>query len=332
MPLEEFQIHTENSSAKFVPKVSLHEYFIDLLGGLVPGVLFLIGNLFLILSVIFVLSNIMNNDKPDSFGFFINSGIEAIKGTPSTFWLLIFMISFFFAYTVGHIFYRHDPKIPDMVSIKRLEKKLRLEGKDDDAIIAQLACITSDEESCQFPYSSYHEYLSQKKLEYLSKFVLWNTNRSKSYINILKTRLMYYHADKCGTIIRNEAHVRLASSTWYVSRFLFYAGIISLIIQGILIVISNVAVSPGNSMNLFIAPLIISVIVILFAFYFYRNIPEFMHYQRLREVFYVLDTYCIAFKEEPDKMKVPLNKFMDSIVDEYKRMNINTKIEKEHCL
>ncbi len=308
---------------KFVPKISMHEYFIDFLGGLVPGILFLVGNSFILFPSVYAFyCSLSNIQSVKSFIPFIKDFLVATKDTPSAIWLISFIVLFFLAYTIGHLFYRHDPNEPDKKSFLRLAKKNKYEN--DEKLKEELASDMNPS-NYQFPYTYYDEYLKKRKLDYLLPFVLWKGERSKAFINLLKTRLMYYRMDKCGTIIRNEAHVRMASSTWYVSRFLALFGLFGFLLSLLSLIISvNVTKqfeTFSQGLSWYLVFLILPLLVSLFSYYFYTTILNFLHYQRLREVFIVLDTYCTAFQENPDLMKTPVDDFMCDTVKEYNKYN-----------
>ena len=62
-------------------------------------------------------------------------------------------------------------------------------------------------------------------------------HRTKMFLNILKIRLQLAAADKCGEIVRNEAHVRMMSSVWYAARAVF--GVCCLSALAVLAAVSN---------------------------------------------------------------------------------------------
>ena len=318
--MEEFDLKSDYASAKFVPRISWQEYFVDILGGLVPGILFLIGNSFIIFPSIYALNaSIRGGNTGDSFFVHLKNILNSTQNTPSTIWIVSFIVIFFLAYTIGHLFYRHDPNKPDRRSFRRLVRKYGLE----DNIEGMKMELASDDDPthCQFPYSYYDRYLEKRGFDYLIPLVVWKSNnkkgendiRSKCWINLYKTRLMYYHQDKCGTIIRNEAHVRLASSTWYVSYFLIWFGLFGLAISISAVFLSIFYSNQFNeiipAISWYAIPILIPFMVSAFSFYFYWTILDFLHYQRLREIFIVLDTYYVAYKQNPKLMKLPIKKF-----------------------
>lgn len=310
-------IKTESAGVRFRPKVSFEEYFVDLLGGLVPGALFLAGSFFIFTPPIHAIYCALSVE-----GYSISSLevvkeiLNSIQGTPSAIWLILFLGGGLFAYTIGHLFYRHDPKIPDRKSFKRLYKKnckdAQSKGNEysNNKVEEDLACASSDE--CEFPYPAYHKYLEKRGLEHLIPFVVWKdqpTYRSKTYINLLKIRMRYFFPDKCGTLIRNEAHVRLASSTWYVARWLGVFGGVGSILAILSLFLSTQPSGYFKSvpdaipwhMFAFFSPFMI----MLLCFFIMRSITDFLHYQRLREVFYVLETAFTAFDSEKQLLNIP---------------------------
>lgn len=312
-------IKTESAGLRFNPKISLEEYFVDLLGGLVPGVLFLAGSFFIFFPPFHALFCALSvGENRVSFIGIIKVILISVQNTPSAIWLILFLGGGLFAYTVGHLFYRHDPKIPDRKSFERLHKRYRRYAKrqkieySKNEIEADLACASADE--CEFPYPSYHKYLKKRGLKHLIPFVVWQDQpsyRSKTYINLLKIRLRYFFPDKCGTLIRNEAHVRLASSTWYVARLLTWFAMFGLILAIVSLFLSMqtdvhfklLAYAFSWHMFAVLSPLMI----MMLCFFIMRSILEFLHYQRLREVFYVLETAYTAFDSQKKLLNFPFD-------------------------
>lgn len=191
------------------------------------------------------------------------------------------------------------------------------------------------EADCEFPYPKYDSYLRQRGLFHLLPFVKWSGEsfwRSKTYINLLKIRLRFYFPQKCSSIIRNEGHVRLASSAWFAARLLRYSCMISFGIFVIIIIddidlifaaANAVSVDRSNILTQtfsVIASFLESVLLNIFSINMYISIKhhssilipmlfvlilseltrsrveKFLHYQRMREVFFVLETSYSAFR------------------------------------
>ena len=87
----------------------------------------------------------------------------------------------------------------------------------------------------EFPYLYLKKYLVSRKLDDLAAVVTWGPEdanskqiRSKMSVNNIKIRLLALHPEKGKITIRNEAEVRLATSSWHASKALsiFSLGII----------------------------------------------------------------------------------------------------------
>lgn len=103
-----------------------HELMVDILGGLIPGALFLFSIILCIVFPIICYADPNNNN----FGFLVKDG--------DWFWIVAFLSFLILSYVIGHIFYRADIKMPDRADIRREQgKKLKsfVEGLpvDEDA-------------------------------------------------------------------------------------------------------------------------------------------------------------------------------------------------------
>ncbi len=293
-------------------RLSVEEFLVDFLGGLVPGVLFMVSAVFAVVPAIHAVTQSLSNERK-SILFDVTTLLESIQGTPNTVWLMVFTGGLLFAYVIGHLFYRHDPKKADRSSFKRLAG--RSENNTDKNKCYNLGCANEDD--CEFPYPDYDKYLEQRELTHLLPFVLWKSNkraRSKTYVNLLKVRLRHYFPDKCGQIVRNEAHVRLASSTWYVSIILMWigAGALTLSIASLLWSQPEAPEEWPAHLAWHMPALVAPVVVVAVSAFAWWTIRGFLHYQRLREVFFVLETAHTAFRGNYDVLFPPF----DSLGDE----------------
>ena len=264
------------------------------------------GVLLILLPAAQSLTMALSNGHQAPPGFGIPEIIAATRNTPSALWIAVLIGVVLIGYVVGHLFYRLDPKTPDRSGFTLLARNP--ENTGDKERRENLGCRTAQE--CEFPYPDYDHYLERRGLTHLIPFVLWRTHnakRSKTYINLLKIRLRHYFPNKYGALIRNEAHVRLASSAWYVSRVLIFTSIASLATIGGCIGRLVYARHAGTSGAVFAAvfaqhiPLVIPpLLVFAFGLFADRSIRRFFHYQRLREVFFVLETAYTAFRDQFD--------------------------------
>ncbi len=110
----------ENENKGDITGVKLaHELMVDIIGGLIPGVLFIFSIIMCVVFPFFCYSGIPNfpTDKGDTSGWF---------------WVVVFLTFLILAYVVGHIFYRSDIKMPDQKDLKkRMKKFFKKELKKD---------------------------------------------------------------------------------------------------------------------------------------------------------------------------------------------------------
>jgi len=157
----------------------------------------------------------------------------------------------------------------------------------------------------QFPYSHLKQYLKDRHLDYLADLVRWSgddwasqNRRAKHFINAIKIRLEFSHPEKVGAIARNEGHVRLSSSMWYVSeqlRRISYVGLCAGVAAPIAFGVTSWSLWPNPYFWIPLLPL-----STLVAFTRVRTIIErVLHYQREREVLFILETAYWANQKQP---------------------------------
>jgi hypothetical protein len=291
-----------NQSQEKLPAIAsiIREFFIDFLSSLVPGFLFTMFAIPLVLSTCVALSQ----------GQFDWTTIRTGMGPyHAELWCLTLVLS----YVLGCVFSKRDPKIPDQKSATHILKKDW--ASKDRAVIQgseeldekyrlfryldrftwfhryRVAKHLASGYGGQFPYSHLYEYLAARGLDHLAKRVPWRGQdpkidpRSKMFINILKVRLQFSNQKECNEIIRNEAHIRMMSSVWYAALQLEQVYLVLLFLLLILSPLDNTAKSPG-----FKTTLILLVVLLAGAEWLRRMIITFLHYQRVREIVYVLET------------------------------------------
>jgi hypothetical protein len=190
------------------------------------------------------------------------------------------------------------------------------------------ACVVP--EACKYPYPFMDEYLRKRQLIHLIDFVPWKEgnreSRSKSYINILKIRLHHFKPRLYSTLTKQEAHIRLASSTWYVAsnlesivvRFSIVLFCISFLLRGLQ---GDFRPLKGMLAHYFI-PFLLTFAVYLVANYSRKRIEQFFHYQRLREVVFVYETAYTAFRDDYDLLDPP---FRDLAQNNPPRLKISSR-------
>lgn len=320
-------------------KLTLHDFLVDLLGGLFPGVLFVAASVAMIVPSSLVLVSALG-EEPSATplrGVFSDL-LLATEGTPNMIWIGTFILFLLLCYVVGHLFYRSDPKNPDRASFVRLTAQRSMAGwvgslflkksslgrllgmhsgsdrsgqpapspeEDPDGhaqwLRDNLACTTSAE--CEFPYPFLADYLKTRGHHHLVRLVTWEDEvlwRSKTFVNRLKIWLEYHRPAKYRRIVRNEAHVRLASSMWYVALALGGIALISAVVTttGLGVALQRGwFASSSSAVSWYVVPILPILIVATWAQGTRVIIERFMHYQRLREVFYVLEIAHAAAEE-----------------------------------
>jgi hypothetical protein len=304
--------------------LSVEEFLVDFLGGLVPGVLFFTASSVVVIPLLHATLREQGKTNYPDLGSAIVKALSATQHTPGTLWFAVLLIVLLLAYVVGHLFYRHDPNGPDRRSFRYLARRPRYRNKtkrvallyrawlwlrrpwelDDRKLLrADLGCDSIRD--CQFPYPHYDEYLKVRGLHYLLPWVQWTKtkkHRSKNYINRLKIMLRQNHPDRCASIVRNEAHVRLASSTWYVARVLLVLSLSGLVWLSLLVwarVSSQSDTLGAVVVGDFLPEIACSSIVVVFSLYARFSIARFLHYQRMREVYYVLEIALVTLLNPP---------------------------------
>ncbi len=310
----------ERNEPEYVPtpKFPIHEFMVDFLGGLVPGSLFLVGACVALLPPIYVVFCLSDKSKVISLTEYFDKILTSTQHTPNMIWILGFAIFVAISYELGHLFFRRDPKNPDKKSFEKLAKKTKKkfpEAEYEDRLKSEFACTRK--EDCQFPYIYLKDYIGKRGHCHLCPFVVWKNDetifhRSKTFINLLKIRLKYHHPQKCSIIIRNEAHVRLASSSWYVAYALRICSIAGLFLVFISILIDIIAKISSESYFIYFPFFVPPIIVLLSGEYIRTRIEHFIHYQRLREVFYVLETAFTAFRGNWDLLDPPFSNLDDN--------------------
>ena len=210
-------------SPGFKLNVRVRDFFVDFLACLIPGFIFLITASIIIIGPVFI--GFLHYFYPIGSTEFNNifrslHNLVDLFGIKLWIYIGIALIS----YVVGHLLYRQDPKRPDYRSF--LKKRKEVMGYNSWVIAKGDGVIRDD---IQFPYSNLKKYLRERNSEALSDAICWTTrlaiekgdkSRSKSFINQLKTRIHFFYPENTINIIKNEAHIRLASSMWYASKYL----------------------------------------------------------------------------------------------------------------
>ena len=281
----------------------LSDFYIDFMGSLVPGLFTIVlAAAAIIWSAQVLCASIDMCTAPispelsttvPSLGDLAKINIEPYGVT----WVMLVI-----AYVLGSIFYRQDPKVPDHISAQLAYKHAAPEDRKRLAVqptssVAEAKGINPHD--CQFPYFFLYEYLNGRGLTHLAKLIPWKGDepdtwkyRTKMFINLIKIRLQFILPDKCKDIVRNEAQVRLATSVWYSTRWLMIACTVAIASVFVAVVVSFFSLSVFT--NTFFSVLVFDVSVFILACYIKRKVEKFIHYLRVREIVYVLETVHFA--------------------------------------
>jgi len=261
----------------------VQEMLIDLFGIVIPGFCFIILTIF---SIGFALSDLLQEAGQAKHLATVYAFIEN-----NTFISFIGIIMF--SYVIGHFFFRQDPKYPDFASIRQLPDADLMSG-----------CVRTREpvEGAQFPYQYLKEYLLERGFTDLAEYVHWSganfgkdeesKKRTKHAINRFKLSIKEYRSPLFFDVIKNEAHIRLMSSMWYMAKASIVCSLFSILL---LILINGVyyywtrtaGVRYAESLAISSSILVCSVIMKL-------SIERFLHYQRVREIVFVLHAWHLT--------------------------------------
>ncbi len=284
-------------------RIPVRELLVDLLGGLLPGTLYVLG----LIPAFFVPTAflLVALDKGRA-----SSPLEWNLPDSAVFWLAMFLLILMAAYTAGHLFFRQSPKKPDEKSVRRTRAHLEPgaavrvpPSEAPDSVRERFRrWLLPRVPNVEFPYLHLRDYLKHRGLSHLASLVPWDgtdaetyARRSKHFINMLKIRLEFSFPERMGRLIRNEAHVRLSSSTWYVARSLQTAALVGLVLAAAsngLLLIQEGHVLAFPQLTILALP----IIVVGVAEVVRRKVERVLYYQRVREVVFILETAYWASK------------------------------------
>jgi hypothetical protein len=300
-------------SAEHKYRVATQDFLVDGLGGLIPGILFLLGIVVVLAPALQALCGAMAPTLDEvSLTGSLEALLKASQNTPNMIWIAGFGCALMLSYFLGLLFYRLDPKTPDRKSFAGLAKG----GLSDQSMRERNEWLRQNygcdnERDCEFPYPYLRSYLKQRGHDHLLYLVPWFDNtsrRSKTHLNRLKIRLKYFCPEKCWPIVRNEAQVRLATSMWYVADVLKKISVCGLaaVVVAICVAYFHVRTNPMSSEILWkfarwAFPLVLSPVLAFSVSKFCKTrVERFVHYQRLHEVFYILELAHTASKEHSE--------------------------------
>jgi hypothetical protein len=293
----------------------VRDNIVDILGSLVPGLVFTT----LMVPAIALPTVIAVYQIPDIPTYPLQLA-ELLSGPISwdkaTFVIVPFIAIWLLAsYILGFIFFRQDPKLVDRMSARRIARKT--EDKDRDGLFFEAIesrswrfpfigltktfpfiyrkVFTLDAGNVEFPYINIKNALQARGVHYLSDKIPWDENnksdyikRTKHYANALKLRILMERPEEYSILARNEAHVRLSSSMWFICHSLRHFSLLGLDLYiGLVLLFWAFFGAPLEfSILVWFPPLIIY----LSAVWASIAIENTFHYQRTREIMFILET------------------------------------------
>ena len=265
---------------KDTSRVPVQDIVVDMLGSLVPGILYVTA---LFPAIISPLNTLIERITGGAGHLFDTSLFSPFSTTVAIAFAAFGVI---FAYVIGHLFFRQNPAAADSASWNRVKK-------------------ADEEDPGDYPYLNLKEELSRRGLDYLAKRVPWSLSvqnshhrRTKHFVNALKIRIGLSLPGKIGTIARNEAHIRLSSSLWHSFRALQRPATAGLAIGVLANLVSNWQFTipwPPATPTAMILPSIVLAIISPVT----RAVERTLRYQRRREIFFILETAYWAGKGTP---------------------------------
>ncbi len=166
----------------------------------------------------------------------------------------------------------------------------------------------------EFPYDALRRYLKSRQIDELAEMIKWDpvvpdvndadevkdpaSGRSKNFINQLKVHLQFRYPDECMGIMRNEGHVRLMASLWWLSRGILFISMAGIALSMYSPIINQNLIEDLRLEIRFHVAAIPPIAVFVLAYFMSINIEKFLHYQRVREIVHVLATSAEANKDE----------------------------------
>lgn len=217
----------------------LHEFYLEFFGTLIPGILAVTATILLGIGFYYCVTGDMA---------LISAFCETI--CKSFVGVIVFLT---ISYMMGAIAYRRNPKIPDAISaytqwkaaeacqFKEAAERLSIRF-DKRSMRPRCICdwiifvvnrakwiFEHANENIDYPYPLMRRYLLCRGLSHLAEYVPWcagaedgsNGMCSKHYTNIIKQRIRNSgRANLIIDMIRNESHVRMLGSHWYILTFI----------------------------------------------------------------------------------------------------------------
>ena len=277
------------------------DLYIEIFAIMLPGTVFLC---LLFLAIIVPSYDLYSNFGQTDTAALLHK-LEGHTGLIVVLWLVI-------AYVLGQMLFRCDPKWPDIVSI-RTHFWQRKPGN----------CVEEPGGGRdEYPYHALKRYLQTRGMNELAAYVTWepdgwgdapskltdsSRHRSKHFINQMKLRIKSVDDRLFFEVARNETHIRLMSSLWWMSLYLLFFSIIGIALSNASLYFADeniLAKLPftvkrmaarhsayAMEFPLHAHAIIFPYIAIAISAYIIFVVNTFIHYQRVREIVFVLEIY-----------------------------------------
>ena len=271
---------------------------------------------------------------------------------------LAMLFFIFVAYMVGAIVYRREPKGPDAVSSMRqwlrtndVEKpRLAVQFVDNEKWRPRCICewvrslvnysgwirnkASGNKVDIDFPYPCLRKFLMSRHLIDLAQYVSWCRGApqeqeewfgkeacSKHFINTIKHCVRISgRSSLISDMTRNECHIRMLCSFWYILTFILWATAICLFVGCL---IRCVCDRDGFFEMSTLMYLSIHSVGFFLVWYCRRNIEKGLHYVRTREVVMILESANILETVNPElycklfaSIRTAANKFKKAVCDQ----------------
>jgi len=157
---------------------------------------------------------------------------------------------------------------------------------------SEVAC--DNENDCQFPYEYYDTYLIKRNELALVRHATWckdKDSRTKNAINAYKLKIQLKSKEAYNILIKNEAHIRMASSSYRVARTMLLIASIAMFIPPALLLPPSGATPLWELCKYMFVFICMPLSILCLNAFIWYSVIEFVHYQRLREIFFVLQVF-----------------------------------------
>lgn len=166
MPIEDAASDATLDIGARASRGAVKEFVVEFLGGLIPGVAFLLA---LVPALLLPVAKAIQFVFP-SYDLLLPvfGASESLTVGLVLFFVIPVLFAFLvFAYIAGHLFYRQDPKEADHASFLRIPRH-----KSQDGMVR---AVEGGDIPIEFPYHFLKEYLAARGIDYLAKRVPWGS-------------------------------------------------------------------------------------------------------------------------------------------------------------